>query len=267
MFSLNNVQMKRLPLLVSLAVFLGIATLSGCRTSYHIQPSSTSAGVIALDSTLTLAPDSVAIKIITPYRIAMESEMNEVLAYAETALMKGQPESALGNFVSEIVLSMATEASSREEMPLPDFCVLNNGGLRSGLPKGEIRTKNVFELMPFENRIVILEISGSKAQELFDFIAREGGIPVAGMRMGIKDEKAVNVMIGVRPFDPDRTYRVATSDYLADGGDDMFFFRNPLGRTDLNLMVRDAIIDYLRRMTAEGKSIQSITDKRVYYEQ
>jgi 2',3'-cyclic-nucleotide 2'-phosphodiesterase (5'-nucleotidase family) len=237
-----------------------------CSTRYVIKEPEVSAGVIAIDSTLTLKSDSVSEAIIAPYRAAMEQEMNEILAYSEAAFTKDQPEGSLGDLVADIVLEMANRASLKQSGATFSMCLLNNGGLRSGLPKGAITTRNIFELMPFENKVVALQLTAGNTEKLCNYIAREGGMPVSGLRMKIKDEKAVNIQLSGKAFDPSLTYWVVTSDYLADGGDNMDFFKNPIQRIELPLKVREAIIEYLRSYTKEGKTLKPATDQRVQYE-
>ncbi len=250
----------------SLIAFSLFACLSACKVHYAIKETETVAGVIALDSTLKITEDSTAAAIIAPYKAAMDAEMNEVLAYSERALVKDQPEGALGSFIADVVLSMSTQYSIAQGGQNVNFCMLNNGGLRSTLPKGAITTRNIFELMPFENKLVLLQLTGNKTHQMFDFIAREGGMPVAGVRMGIKNDHAVNIMVGAQAFDSTANYWVVTSDYLSEGGDNMTFFNDPLQKVALQQKVRDAIIDYLRKLTSQGKTIDATTDKRVYYE-
>jgi 2',3'-cyclic-nucleotide 2'-phosphodiesterase (5'-nucleotidase family) len=143
---------------------------------------------------------------------------------------------------------------------------MNTGGLRTPLPKGAIKKSKVFELMPFENELVVLTLSGEKTFEMFQFIAKKGGIPVSGFKMGIKDSNVVSVKVGEIKFDKSKKYRIVTSDYLANGGDKMIFFNNPLKRVSLNLKVRDAIIEYMFEETKKGNKLKSKLDSRIYFE-
>jgi hypothetical protein len=91
-------------------------------------------------------------------------------------------------------------------------------------------------------------------------------MPETGIKMGIKDSKATNISIQGLPFDETKNYLVITSDYLANGGDDMNFFLKPISYYPLGIKVRDAIIDYLKEQTLEGNSVTTQLDKRIYYE-
>lgn len=151
---------------------------------------------------------------------------------------KGQPESRLGNFVADLCFDQV----NRGDQFKADFCVLNNGGLRSSLPEGDIRLRNVYELMPFDNILVILELDGATTLELLDYIAHKGGVPVANLRMRIMGDVPRDVLIGGQPFSDKNYYRVLTSDYLAGGGDSMDFFKQAITVRSTGVPVRDAII-------------------------
>ena len=93
--------------------------------------------------------DSLINIFIEPYRTSIESEMNEIISFTESDLIKNKPVGNLGNFVTDLCLSYA-EA---------DICIMNNGGLRSSINKGNITVGMIYELMPFENELVIVELS------------------------------------------------------------------------------------------------------------
>jgi 2',3'-cyclic-nucleotide 2'-phosphodiesterase (5'-nucleotidase family) len=240
--------------------------LTSCRVHYNINDEQTVATVVRLDSLTVAADDSASLAIIAPYKASMQEQMDEVLGYSERAMSKDQPEGLLNNFVADVVLNMANKYyQPADGLPI-DLCLLNNGGLRSDLPKGELKMRNIYELMPFENKLVVLTLTGAKTGRLFDYIAHEGGLPVSGLKMGIRGEKAVNILVNTFPFDSTRNYKVVTSDYLAEGGDKMSFFQEPAGREEMSQKLREAIADYLRALTATGKTVDVKLDKRVYYE-
>src|SRR5690606_33834419 len=126
------------------------------------------------------------------------------------------PEGALGNFAADAMRTVAAEALGE---PV-DIAVTNNGGLRVPIPEGPITVGALFELMPFENALVLLTLSGTQVDSLAGQIARIGGEPVAGLTFTIEEpsRRAVDVRVNGEPVDPGRLYRVVTSDYLADIG-------------------------------------------------
>lgn len=212
-------------------------------------------------------PDSSIQAIINPYKAPLDAEMNDVLIISDAIAIKGDPESTLGNLVADIVLIKTNEKYKAKFNESVDFCLLNKGGLRTSLPKGDITVGKVFELMPFENEIVVLTLSGKKTQEMFDYIAYNKGMPFAGIKMGIRDTGAVNMLVNGKPFDINKNYKIVTSDYLSAGGDKMRFFNKPIAIDTIKYLMRNALIDYMREEGKKGKTLQPKLDGRIYIEQ
>ena len=217
-----------------------------------------------MNDSAVVAEDSVIKSAISPYKIKLDKEMNVVLAVSEQAMMKDSPEGLLGNFSADVVLKKSQEYC--KDSCKVDFCVLNNGGLRNPLPKGNITKYDIFLLMPFENEIILLTLNGDAVKELLEFISNKKGMPVSGLRMKIKNQMASDVIIGDKPFDVTKSYTVVTSDYLAAGGDNMTFFANPQRKLSLNKKIRDAIIEHLADENKKGNTIKVKRDGRIQFE-
>ena len=216
-----------------------------------------------LNDSLNIAADSMAYYLINPYRVELNKTMSETLAVNDHALEKNQPEGMLGDFVADLSIKQAQLNYGEAKI---DFCLLNNGGLRGALPKGVITLKNAFELMPFENELVILTINGSTANQLFNYIAQKNGVPVSHVEMKIKDMQPLHIKINGNIFDSTLVYRVVTSDYLANGGDNLEFLKNAINKEYIHLKLRDAIIAELKERAREGKMISVYLDNRISYE-
>ena len=177
--------------------------------------------------------DSTILAIITPYQVRIEDQMNEVLTYTKNDLEKGKPQSTIGNFVTDLCLNYADA----------HICVMNNGGLRTTISKGEITRGKLYELMPFENELVVLELNKEDYIGLLNYIGSRGGEPFSGITIAInKDGKILSYSWPVN-FEKGEKVRVLTSDYLANGGDEMSFFHEK-EQQKVGLKLRDAIIDY-----------------------
>lgn len=233
--------------------------MSAC--SHKMQVTSIQPSSIQLNN--TTSEDESIKNLIEPYKSVLENEMNEVLITSSAEAVKGQPESTLGNLIADITLSESNRILQSKNLPLADISMLNNGGLRTSLPEGKITVGKIFELMPFENEIVVLTISGEKALGLFKYIAKSNGVPLAGVTMEIKDENPENVVVNGKAFDPEKTYRIVTSDYLAGGGDKYTFFAQPISYQVLNCKLRDAIINYMRSENKKGTILNPKTDGRI----
>ena len=143
--------------------------------------------------------------IVSPYRVSLEAEMNVVLGEAACTMSKARPEGALGNFVADIVQNYAKQYFNQFIDYNPVITILNNGGLRAPINEGPILLRNIYELMPFDNEIVFVRVKQEKFADVIAYLEQSGGEPVAGFRKGDA------------PFDSD--FWIATSDYLASGGD------------------------------------------------
>lgn len=240
------------------------AFLLSCR---HVSPiEKVETNVLSIDSVSVVKEDTTILRMIKPFKEKMEVEMNEVLAYTEEAMIKDRPEGLLNNFVADLILIEANENYKPDDGNKIDFCILNNGGLRTSLPKGAITRGKIYELMPFDNNLVVITLTGEKILQMFNFVAKAGGVPVSGFSMGIKDTTAVNISLNGKEFDKTKNYKVVTSDYLANGGDKMHFFDAPVKFENMEIKIRDAIISYVTKENKKGNKLKSELDKRVYYE-
>lgn len=198
-------------------------------------------------------------QLLTPFKDSLDKIMNVEIGYAAENLSKKQPESDLGNLMCELILS-ESQFHSKEAI---DFSVVNYGGIRlPGISAGPITLGKITELMPFENRIVLMKLNGATLDSLFNLMATKGGWPVSGARYKIKNGKAVDVTIQNQPLHTETIYTVAISDYLAQGGDNCAMLMDKPS-IDLKIRMRDMLIDGIKKMTAKGKHIHSILDGRI----
>jgi 2',3'-cyclic-nucleotide 2'-phosphodiesterase (5'-nucleotidase family) len=215
----------------------------------------------------TSAIDSSVYQTILPYSQKVNSIMDSVIGQSETAMEKRQPESKLGDFVTDAILYEANKICNTNNQPKVDFAFVNNGGLRSALPFGDITVGNIFSLMPFENEMTVLTLNGITTKQLVEFIIDKGGIPVSNIKIVIQNKKAIEVKINGADFDSTKTYRVVTSDYLANGGDKLTFLSQALNKENLNMKLRDALLIRIKEITASGKKINPKIEGRITYEQ
>lgn len=207
--------------------------------------------------------DSSIYKAINPYKKSYDEQMTKVIAHAEGAFVKADVESTLGNLFCDAVIAETKKRLGKDSSML-NVAVFNKGGLRNSLPKGNITIGNIFELMPFDNEVVLLKLSGAQFKDMLDKIVEKGGIPVGGMRLTMHGSKAVDVTINGKAFDETKNYWVVTSDYLANGGDNYTFFKSALERKSMNILLRNVIIDYCNYITLErGLPLKPYLDGRI----
>ena len=196
---------------------------------------------------------------ILPYKDSLDKEMNAVLAISDTVLTKQVGESDLGNLMCDLVLKKSRDYCNCKV----DFTFLNTGGIRlPNLPKGNITLGEMIELMPFDNRVTTMALSGRVVDTLFNYMASKGGWPVSGARYKINNKKAFDVFINGEPLDLNKNYTIAVSDYLAQGGDNCDMLKR-IRFIDTKKILRDALIEGLKEMSARGEHVKSVLDGRI----
>ena len=259
----NNIKRMSFHLDPVMAILLLIAVLiSGC---HPLMVTKVDYNNIRIDSTLKISPDPKTESVILPYRTKLMNDMEEVLCTSSVALFGGRPESRLTNFCADLILQESDSICINRYPGIKiSASMVNRGGLRVPIPKGEVKVQNMFELMPFENEIVFLKMSGTEMKRFIDHMASRGGEGVAGMRFGIKDDKGFNPEIQGQPLDDKKSYWLVTSDYIANGGDGFEILSTVKMRISTGVKFRDMFINHLRAMGQRGISIEVKTDGRVY---
>lgn len=182
-------------------------------------------------------------EIISEYKPMVDS-LNQVIGVLAVDLKRDKysSESLIGNFVADLVQEYALNFSEKMGTPKPHMTLLNKGGLRTSIAKGEVSRVDIYELMPFENKIVLVEMDASSMQELADYLIEKNGQPISNAQLHSLSGKLKTFRVDGEEI-KDQTYYVATSDYLANGGDDMTFFKGKK-RIELELL-RDVIINHI----------------------
>lgn len=199
---------------------------------------------------------------IAPYRERISREMNRVLSYAPEHLNKNQGDlnSPLGNMMADAVMEMAGPIFTKRTGKNLDIVLLNHGGIRAGISQGDISVGTAFELMPFENEVVVAALDAAGERAMVDYLANEQvPHPLAGMQIVVDgQDQPAKVLVGGRPIEERRTYYVATNDYLYEGGDRMTFFSASQKRSVLDYKIRNLLIDYFQKKD----TITATTDNR-----
>ncbi len=234
-----------------------VLLLSSCASHYQVLKTNR----INYSVGQKVAGDSTIIKTYQPYKLQLDAEMSRVIGYTAVDLTSRStvPESVLGNFFADAVSVQAKKITPNIDLVFPT----TKGGLRNDIAKGNITVSNIFELMPFENQLVLFELKGSDTYKVIKFIAATNGQPVAGLTMNIKDRLPENIVVNGKPFDANKTYMVLTSDYIASGGDDAEGFASPISRKNIGLMVRDALLKEVEDLKAAGQNINTKLDGRI----
>ncbi len=241
---------------LSLLFFIFHLLISSCKsvTSYSEKETQqlykTQATQIKIDS--TTAKNKRINDFIKPFKTHLNNELDAVLCTTPINLTRtdGKLESSLGNLMADICYSQGNPKFKNKTSYEIDFVLLNYGGIRAAIPKGNITARNAFEVMPFENEMIIVELTGEKVKELLTYLTtQKKAHPIANIRLELKNNNYQNVTINNKPFKVIKNYFVLTSDYLQQGGDKMYFFKNPVSLHKIDYKIRNALIDYFKKAT------------------
>ena len=205
--------------------------------------------------------DTTVIKMLLPYKDSLQKQMKQVLGFSLQGMFKKQPESGLGNFIADCMKQMAEKKFEQKV----DAAIVNYGGLRQFVPKGEITLGTLVDIMPFDNQIVLQELSGKLLQELLNITAEKGGWPLSGIEMHIQHKKAVQVRVNHSPLDENKMYRIACTDYLANGGDGCRMLQGIL-KQSAGYLFLDALKEYCLLQTEQYRPIDGRIENRVVYD-
>jgi 2',3'-cyclic-nucleotide 2'-phosphodiesterase (5'-nucleotidase family) len=209
--------------------------------------------------------DSLIKGMVAPYKDSIDRDLSIPLAYAPETLDKtGEWNTSIGNFFADVTIQKGNVLLHEKHQKSIDFILLNNGGIRTIIPKGTVTARSAYELMPFENNLSVITLKGEQVLELLNyFITEHKPHPISGIQFTIsKDKKPVFIKIQGIDFDPAKNYVIGTNDYLANGGDNMIFFKKGLERIDLNYKLRDILIEYFKTVD----SLPVPKDQRIFIE-
>ncbi|MBL3548441.1 5'-nucleotidase C-terminal domain-containing protein [Chryseobacterium sp. KMC2] len=225
---------------------IALASLTACKTAStlqlaNVQPQQN----ISINN--ELKNDEEFVKVIEPYKEKLDREMNQKISHTNVDLTKQGDNSNLGNLLADYTFEGGNEWAKINLKKNVDAALINIGGIRTTIGKGDIMLKNVFEVMPFENEMIIVKMKGTDLQGLFDYYAKtQVNNPVSHLYIETKNGQLNQSLINGQKIDTDKDYYIATSDYLALGGDNMKFFAKgesiPTG-----IKLRDLFIEYFKK--------------------
>lgn len=191
---------------------------------------------------------------VKPFREHINKDLDSVLAYCPETMDKSKTinkwQTTIGNFEADVTIEKADKIFMRKENRHVDICLLNHGGIRSIIAKGPITTRTAYEIMPFENSLIIIALKAEQVMEIAQYLAKEKKPhPLSGMEVRLdKEGNVTNVNVQGKPIESGKIYNVATSDYLSNGGDNMVFFSKGVAKYDVDYKLRNLFIDYFKEV-------------------
>lgn len=253
---------ERQPVLItqtgSSGLYLGVVTID-------TDSGAVTADMIPVTRRLDSRIDPEFVAMLAPYRHSVDSVKRIVIG--KSRIESDRYGDVLLNFVSDFVADRGRKMMADGRI---DFAIANRGGIRNGISKGAVTQGTVMEMFPFANHVQVLEISG---HDLLDMLQ----INVEKKRVGFSEELSVLVnadesqlvaaTINGKPIDPDHIYRIATIDYLANGGDYMTPLKRGTSVARSDRLIWEDMVDYIsglkkKTITAPAKPRISV-DKEI----
>lgn len=237
-------------------LFIIALGLLGCKTESY-QSTEINSQRIPIEASIT--EDTAIANFIKPFSEHINKTLDSVLAYNPQDLNKseGDLNTAIGNLMADIVMEQANPVFKSRTGEDIDMVLLNHGGIRSTIGKGPVTARTAYSVMPFENEIVVAELKGEKIMDMISYLeSNRTPHPISGIKLKADEKyKIISASINGKEIDPDKTYYVATSDYLQQGGDNMSFFQDPVNLFIVDYKIRNAIIDYFQKVDTLNTAI------------
>jgi 2',3'-cyclic-nucleotide 2'-phosphodiesterase (5'-nucleotidase family) len=217
----------------------------------------------------SISDDPAVDQMLAAYSLKVRA-LDTVIGKLKGELKKGgMGAGSLGNFVTD---GMRAQASARLGKRV-DLAVMNGGGLRrNSITEGELRARDIFELLPFENALVTLDLTGEQVLKLLGVVvssreaqsgARVTYIIKADKSSQLETAKLRDQKGRDQQIDPKATYTIVTIDYLVNvGGERYSVLREGRNTKPVGITLRDAIMDYVRSETAAAREIKPSLNER-----
>lgn len=206
------------------------------------------------------APDSAWVARVKGWNANVEPIAATVLGTSAVELTRGRPEATIGDFICD-AMRFASGA---------DIAMQNPGGMRANLPAGTITRGLIYAVMPFDNTIVTLKLTGAEVRKALEQGLGGGRVTqVGGIRYTYDESQPPGSRVGVitladgKPLDDAATYKVAVNNFMATGGDNYNVLNRGTGHDDGGYIIRGALEDYVREKCRSGAALEIKEDGRI----
>ena len=230
---------------VILILFITFFSIQSCENNYVLQGN-------RIEVNNNVKSDKEIVEFITPYKNKVDSKMDSILAYSPTNYDKknGLLNTAIGNMMADVALKLSNPVYKARKNRDIDFVLLNHGGIRASISKGDITTRTAYNVMPFENSMVVCDLVGEAVEELINYLKlSKKAHPISGINIVLDNSyNLIEAKINDKEISKNKIYSVATTDYLLNGGDKMDFFKKSKENTILDYKLRNILIDYFKQI-------------------
>lgn len=198
--------------------------------------------------------------LIQAYKSQLAEKLEQIIVFTQTPLSKSQPESTLGNWICDAVKNNLHKGNQKV-----DACIINYGSIgKDYIEPGAIKWKDFYEIIPNENKIILVSLSGEVLQNFCDSIAQMNGMPLCGISFLIKDKKATNIKINQQTLNEHLIYTVAINDYLFNHKRLQELF-NTVNYRNTQLSLRKILIQEAQFLHQQKEKINMKLENRIGY--
>ena len=250
----------RLALLLSLIIGCGLVQ---AQPAYTMQYS-----VVTLDSTYAHHPDANMQAYINQHKAKLDSAMDQQIGFCLNPLSSYAPQSPLSNLLTDILYDIGNHYCLEHTGRPADMSLLNFGGIRTSMPAGKITVGTIYNILPFDNTIVIILLKGSELRKMFESKTLTSCQPYSHAQVYYEDNKPKMIKVNHRKLNDNKLYRLVTIDFIQTGGDKILEGVQFEEVIPTNYLLRTAVMDYIRNngrgaMCIYQSAVDSKTDKRV----
>jgi 5'-nucleotidase len=196
--------------------------------------------------------DSTVDAFIAPYRKHLNASLDSIISFAPATYSKkdGDLNTAIGNLMADAVYQECNPIFKKRYNKTIDFVLLNHGGIRAVIPEGPVTLRTAYEVMPFENAVVVVGLKADAILKMVEYLSEVKRAHPLSKQINItfnSNYELEQLTIKGAPLDMNKTYYVATNDYLYNGGDKMVFFKPNEGVFDVDYKIRNVLIDYFKK--------------------
>lgn len=189
----------------------------------------------------------------------MMVDLKAVVAHSEEEMPHMKTEGTLSNWFVDIVTNKVSDIVGTRM----DIGICNIGGIRKGMPEGDVLLDDIQSMFPFKNYLVHLKMKGSRLREVFEFMASQRFEAIGGVTLELTDGKISSIMVGDEPLDDEKVYNVATISFMLNGGDGYYLASASEEVNDLGVVIFDAVMEHVNACTAAGKPLKGSDVKHV----
>lgn len=218
--------------------------------------------MVRLDSTYDAKIDPKLAKYVDKKRRQMEKQMMVVVAHTNEELESFAPESPLSNFLTDILLNESSKYIKDTAFDNLDVSMLNFGGIRTSMPKGDVTVGDLYRISPFDNYLTFIVLKGSELKKALGRFTDQFNAPYAGATLVYTNNKPSQILVQGKPIDDNRLYTLVTLNFISDGGDHLLENIRFEKIEYTTVTFRDFLIAELKSMTARGEMVTGKKDGR-----